>query len=295
MNEPYPHPGAHPDLTAEPHPQPYLTAQPYPSSYPQPTPPRPKWQHPGLIITLLVLFPPAGILLAWLSDWPRGKKIAATAISGLWFLVALLSDPPQEGGATATARPGASASATERAAPAAKAAPLCNAPGRAPAAPDPSGPLDHVRLGKLTCEFETNGKLDDAEVPVTITNKGARKADYTVTVQLLDASGSVIKSNDLTKAYGLAPGGTKTASAILVGWGEEIETDGAGYWTRVSVVERKEQRAAEPAPTEDGDFDLGDHLPKRTITPGAYCSKAGAVGVSKTGKVYTCRHGRWRS
>lgn len=42
---------------------------------------------------------------------------------------------------------------------------------------------------------------------------------------------------------------------------------------------------------EDDDVDFG------TVTPGAYCGTRGAKGVSKTGKVYTCKGPgrlRWR-
>ncbi|MFE1771608.1 PASTA domain-containing protein [Streptomyces sp. NPDC059008] len=62
------------------------------------------WQHPALVILLLIFFPPAGIVLAWLTLWSPTKKIVATALSLLWFLVILVSDPkaPQD---DAKARP----------------------------------------------------------------------------------------------------------------------------------------------------------------------------------------------
>ncbi|MGW6952704.1 hypothetical protein [Streptomyces xanthophaeus] len=44
-----------------------------------------------MIITALVLLPPLGIVLAWMTGWTQGKKIVATALSGLWFLIALVS------------------------------------------------------------------------------------------------------------------------------------------------------------------------------------------------------------
>ncbi len=86
---------------------------------PNPTPPQPRpvWQHPGLIITLLVLFPPAGILLVWLSDWERQKKITATIISALWFVIILVIGPSTDEEADDDARadptPGTTSEATE--------------------------------------------------------------------------------------------------------------------------------------------------------------------------------------
>ncbi|MBT2467224.1 hypothetical protein J7E97_04890, partial [Streptomyces sp. ISL-66] len=51
----------------------------YPPPYPYPSAPAPGrrrwWQHPGLIIPLLVIVPPAGILLVWLSRWKIAPKI----------------------------------------------------------------------------------------------------------------------------------------------------------------------------------------------------------------------------
>lgn len=61
-------------------------------------PPRRWWQHPALIITLLVVFPPAGIALVWLSPWTGRAKIVSTIVSALWFVVALSMDPPKEEG-----------------------------------------------------------------------------------------------------------------------------------------------------------------------------------------------------
>ncbi|MFJ8013239.1 excalibur calcium-binding domain-containing protein [Streptomyces sp. NPDC096339] len=61
-----------------------------PHSY-APQPLRRWWQHPALIITALILLPPAGIALAWTSRWDQKKKIIATVLSGVWFLVILLT------------------------------------------------------------------------------------------------------------------------------------------------------------------------------------------------------------
>ncbi|WP_420710769.1 MULTISPECIES: excalibur calcium-binding domain-containing protein [unclassified Streptomyces] len=83
-----------------------------PAPMPVPKPPRRWWQHPALIITALVVFPPAGIALAWTSQWERTQKILATVLSGIWFLIPLLSDPPEETGAEGKAQTTAAASAS---------------------------------------------------------------------------------------------------------------------------------------------------------------------------------------
>ncbi|MER5312204.1 hypothetical protein ABT034_31000, partial [Streptomyces sp. NPDC002773] len=62
----------------------------YPYAYAPPPPPaRRWWQHSALIIVLLVFFPPAGIALVWLSRWGQTKKIVATVLAGVWFLLFL--------------------------------------------------------------------------------------------------------------------------------------------------------------------------------------------------------------
>ncbi|WP_407839399.1 excalibur calcium-binding domain-containing protein [Streptomyces sp. DSM 116496] len=82
----------------------------HPYSYPPaPAEPRPWWTHPALIVTLLVILPPAGIVLAWLSKWTTGKKILATVLAGLWFLLPFMTSSGQkgyaDGKAAATAKP----------------------------------------------------------------------------------------------------------------------------------------------------------------------------------------------
>ncbi|MFI1454502.1 PASTA domain-containing protein [Streptomyces roseus] len=75
-----------------------------------PAPVRRWWQHPALIIALLVVIPPAGIALAWTSRWGQAKKITATVLAGLWFLTPFLGDPPKK--AEADSKPAALASAS---------------------------------------------------------------------------------------------------------------------------------------------------------------------------------------
>jgi hypothetical protein len=57
-----------------------------------------------LIILLLVFFPPAGIVLAWLSSWSRKTKIAASVASLVWFII-ILALPGQDSGDKTDAKP----------------------------------------------------------------------------------------------------------------------------------------------------------------------------------------------
>lgn len=81
---------------------------------PAPLPARRWWQHPALIICLLVFLPPAGIALTWTSRWSQNKKVVATVLGALWFLLLLLSDSPDDAknDAKATAKPTATATVT---------------------------------------------------------------------------------------------------------------------------------------------------------------------------------------
>ncbi|KQX59335.1 hypothetical protein ASE09_03340 [Streptomyces sp. Root66D1] len=73
--------------------------QPNPYQSPPPwVPQRRWWQHPALVIALLVIFPPGGIALAWLSRWTGRTKIVVTVVSALWFVFALAVDDPKENG-----------------------------------------------------------------------------------------------------------------------------------------------------------------------------------------------------
>ncbi|MFE4310981.1 MULTISPECIES: excalibur calcium-binding domain-containing protein [unclassified Streptomyces] len=81
---------------------------------PAPLPVRRWWQHPALIICLLVFLPPAGIALTWTSRWNQNKKVVATVLGALWFLLLIFSDPPEEekGDAKGAAQPTVTATAT---------------------------------------------------------------------------------------------------------------------------------------------------------------------------------------
>ncbi|HEY8978538.1 MAG TPA: PASTA domain-containing protein [Streptomyces sp.] len=101
--------------------------QPLPYSYP-PTPVRRWWQHPAFVIAALVVFPPGGIALAWLSHWSQKKKIIATVLAALWFITPFLGDPPK--GPKSDAKPKSAATATATTTPSVR--------------PKPSGPPSFV-------------------------------------------------------------------------------------------------------------------------------------------------------
>ncbi|MFF8379392.1 excalibur calcium-binding domain-containing protein [Streptomyces sp. NPDC015661] len=68
---------------------------------PPPLPPQPAvrrwWQHPGLVVGALVVLPPVGIGLAWLSLWDRKRKVLASVLAAVWFVLPFLGgDPAKE-------------------------------------------------------------------------------------------------------------------------------------------------------------------------------------------------------
>jgi hypothetical protein len=70
------------------------------------------WQHSFLVIVLLACLPPAGIPLTWTSRWGPTKKIIASVLSLLWFILIITPEskktqsdakPPGHSSATADA------------------------------------------------------------------------------------------------------------------------------------------------------------------------------------------------
>ncbi|WP_443054826.1 excalibur calcium-binding domain-containing protein [Streptomyces sp. NBC_00691] len=128
---------------------------------PAPLPARRWWQHPALIICLLVFLPPVGIALTWTSRWSQNKKVVATVLGALWFLLLLLSDSPDDAknDAKDAAKPTATATAT---APAATATP----------SPTPSPTEETPAMPSLV-----GGSYADAEQLLT-DNQGRAEAAY---------------------------------------------------------------------------------------------------------------------
>ncbi|MFB7512584.1 excalibur calcium-binding domain-containing protein [Streptomyces sp. NPDC056144] len=97
--------------------QPYGQSPYAPSPFPAPV--RRWWQHPALVVVALVVFPPGGIALAWLSLWSKAKKIVATVLATLWFLLPfLVPDPPKDPADDAKGAPMPSATQSTTTAPA---------------------------------------------------------------------------------------------------------------------------------------------------------------------------------
>ncbi|MGP3688999.1 excalibur calcium-binding domain-containing protein [Streptomyces sp. IBSNAI002] len=130
---------------------------------PAPAPVRRWWQHPALIITALVVLPPVGIALAWTSLWKQPQKIVATVLSGVWFLIPLLSDAPEE--PAADAKSGAAASASASASPSAASPSPTPPPATTPPPAPVADPLMPDVVGKpfeqaeKTVEDLINGEL----------------------------------------------------------------------------------------------------------------------------------------
>ncbi|MFJ6614299.1 PASTA domain-containing protein [Streptomyces sp. NPDC091289] len=107
---------------------------PYGHLPPPSAPARRWWQHPAVVIAALVVFPPGGIALAWLSRWSRTKKIIASVLASLWFITPFLGDPPKNPESDAKPKSVATVTATAEAA----------ATPTPSASPSPSGPPSYV-------------------------------------------------------------------------------------------------------------------------------------------------------
>ncbi|MFE1411499.1 excalibur calcium-binding domain-containing protein [Streptomyces sp. NPDC058746] len=229
------------------------------------------WQHPALIITALVLFPPAGIALAWTSTWDQKKKIVATVLSGLWFLVILLSDPPQEkagdakapAAVTASQPPSASASPTPSATPS-------PTPTRTP---DPAMP---AVVGKSFAEAEKAvedlvdteltavSAYDDVKLP-------ADHASWLVCFQGPEGGVTLVAKSAATTVHLVAPGTAcpaekgsilhpKPAPAPTPKPTVDEDASGGGGGGSVSYSNCSAVRAAGKAPIHRGDPGYGRHL-----------------------------------
>ncbi|MCX5404546.1 excalibur calcium-binding domain-containing protein [Streptomyces sp. NBC_00335] len=100
-----------------------------------------------MIITLLVVFPPGGIALAWTSGWSKGKKITATVLAGLWFFTPFLGDPPEKTGTDAKPKATVTQEAAAIPAPSATAAPETTSVTTPSATAAPAAPKMPVVMG----------------------------------------------------------------------------------------------------------------------------------------------------
>ncbi|MFE2018390.1 PASTA domain-containing protein [Streptomyces sp. NPDC059499] len=258
-----------------------------PSPYgvpPYPYPPAPVsrwWQHPALIITTLIILPPAGIALAWMSRWSQAKKIIATVLAALWFLTPFLGDPPKD--AKDDAKPKSVATSS----------------------PSPS-----------TTPPPTPTPAAKAQMPavVGVAYSEAKRAIEELVVRELKAI-SAYNDVDLPKNYAnwivcfQSPKAGTTLEPEHANPNVHLVAPGAKCPDAPSTNLRP---TPTPTPTPDGndsdgstgssssgssDGSDGGGSSVGTVTPGAYCSTTGATGVSKKGVVYTCKgpgQERWR-
>ncbi|GGY24869.1 hypothetical protein GCM10010363_01240 [Streptomyces omiyaensis] len=129
-------------------------------------PPRRWWQHPAVIITLLVVFPPAGIVLAWLGHWTTRTKTVATVLSALWFVYVLVSDPAK---APDAGDPKPAVTATATATPTPEPTTESPAPAPEPTTGTPTTPAPEPATGAPATPAVTEAPTTDAPDPVPTT------------------------------------------------------------------------------------------------------------------------------
>ncbi|MEU9163137.1 hypothetical protein AB0D29_23080 [Streptomyces sp. NPDC048424] len=260
----------------------YPSSHPYPQA-PAPVPVRRWWQHPALIISLLVVIPPVGIALAWLSPWSQVKKVVATVLAGLWFLTPFLGDPPKKTAADAKPQPAATQPVAATATPPA-AASTAPTPAKSPEPQMPAvvgkpfGEAEKAVEDLIDKELTALSAYNDVELPAAYT-------DWIACFQSPGAGTVLVPDSANTSVHLVAPGTRCPA-----------EKD-----TRLHPKSTPPP-AAEPTPTDDDDSSSGGSSTgggsAGTVTPGAYCPTAGATGIGKTnGKLYTCKgpgQKRWR-
>ncbi|MFG2876901.1 PASTA domain-containing protein [Streptomyces sp. NPDC048337] len=235
------------------------------------------WQHPALIIAALILLPPAGIALAWVSQWNQKQKIIATVLSGLWFLVFLLSpDSAKKTGDDAKSTTAVTATV----------APKSSAPAAATPSPTPTPVMPSV-VGTPFAEAE---KAVEALLDTELTARSAYEdvtpaADHTKWVVCFQepAAGTALASKSVPATVHLVAAGT------------------------TCPTEKGTLLRPKPTPTPTPTADNGDSGSSSggsgsssggsgsvgTIKPGAFCSPAGATGTYN-GRIYTCRDKHWR-
>ncbi len=97
---------------------------------------KPWHHHPAFIVALLVVFPPAGIVLMWMRlPWQHRAKIAVSAVAGAWFVAMLVGGNARKRREAMATRPAAVVTTEEP--PAKPVQPPTSPP--APATPVPSG------------------------------------------------------------------------------------------------------------------------------------------------------------
>ncbi|MEV7521800.1 excalibur calcium-binding domain-containing protein [Streptomyces sp. NPDC091371] len=224
------------------------------SPYPQ-QPVRRWWQHPAVVITALVLLPPLGIALAWMSPWTQGKKIVATVLSGIWLLVLLFSDGAKKDTDDGKGKTAATASAS----PSTTAATATSSPSAAPGA-------DAVMPAVTNMPFNQAEKAVEALIDGELT---ARSAYTDVTLSSAHANW-VVCLQDPAAGAKLAKSAAATVHLVAPGTKCPATAD-----TRLNTPETKK-----PTPTPDNDSASSG---SGTGGGGAYyanCAAAKAAGAA---------------
>ncbi|MFI1967909.1 hypothetical protein BLA24_22125 [Streptomyces cinnamoneus] len=249
------------------------------------------WQRPGVVIALLVVLPPVGIVLAWLSDWPRRKKTIAIVLSALWLalFVATPSKAEHEGkGKAAAPKPAGRASASPAPSPTPSETPSPTPPPTPTPTADPQMPdVVNMPYGKASDALK---KLVDggteaysAYTDVELVND---HDDWTVCFQSPSAGTPLAPAHAAPKIH-VAPPGTPCPKS--------------------KNTELHPKPTTEPGPDPDRKPGTGGASGGSAggggvgvVHPGAFCSPQGATGVTTKGTPMTCApstggRNRWRS
>lgn len=254
------------------------------------------WQHPALIVTALIVLPPAGIALAWTGRWSQTKKIVATVLSCLWFLLFIVSDPPKE---TDDAKSPPVAARTLAPTPAASSSPAPPPPSPSASPTAPAEPRMPAVVGKSFAEAEKAVK-DGGGVGLTAHSAyrdvtlPARHADWTVCFQGLPA-GSGMAAGLTAPAVHLVAGGT----ACPAREGTDLHPSPAPEPTPTPPPPPQDESDSSGGSSSSsggaGDGDSGTPV-KRA---GSFCAPAGAAAVTSAGTPLVCGpasdgRNRWR-
>ncbi|MFB7632231.1 hypothetical protein ACFC0M_14935 [Streptomyces sp. NPDC056149] len=268
------------------------TSSPYPPhSYGPPTAPsRRWWQHPALIIALLIFIPPAGIALAWMSPWKQKTKVIASALALLWFLFVLFQDPPKK---EAAAGPKPTATVT--------AAPTSSAATAEPTPPPSEAPMPGVVTKTYAEASSAIGKLIDGDIRVysayTDVELPKDHDDWVVCFQGPTANSTLVRKDANPRLHLVAPG-----TACPTSKGTELHpepthepapdngsTGGSGTGGSGS---------SDDSSSSSGSSSSGGGV--GVVHPGSFCGTPGATGVTKKGTPMICGPGsdgrnRWHS
>ncbi|MBT2384176.1 hypothetical protein [Streptomyces sp. ISL-11] len=275
---------------------------------PAPQVPRRWWQHPALVIALLVLFPPGGILLAWLGRWTTGKKVIATLLSGLWFLLILFSDPPKDtkDDSKPVAKPAAAASPS----PTPSATPKRDAPS-----PTPTPTRDPVMPSVVNTSYAEALKVikrlsgGDARALSAYTDVELPRVhdEWTVCFQAPAAGGKVVRTGTSAELRLVEPGtacpeeeNTALHPKPTREPGPDPDNGSTGGGSTGGSSTSGGSGTSGGSSSSGGGTSGSGGSGAGVVHPGSYCSPAGATGVTKKGTPMVCGpasdgRNRWHS